>query len=352
MRIVVSSLLVLALLIPAVTAQQGPPDHARRNAPPQVLTRDNLARTVESLASAGLSGVLFVRLENQLVLERAFGAANPDLNIPNRPDTVFGIGSRPMDFTMAAVLLLAQQGRVDLNHSITHYFSDVPADKKAITLRHLLTGRSGLPDFFHNVLDWDADLAWVDRDEALARLLKAPLKFAPGQDEAHSHAAFGLLAALVEKVSGQPYMDFLSRHFFTPAGMKRTGEYGQTLGLELKDFAAGAGPQKVGLPNIPPNWGPTSWLVKGSGGMCSTLGDLRRFYAFLRSGKVLDAEHSRAFTGPAINLDGSDRGFELFSAWFPPDNEVYLFVNNRGDRDQFMRFIRALERLALPEREK
>lgn len=314
--------------------------------PPLHLTRENLAETFDRLEADGMAGVVSVQLDGDVVFERAFGMANEALGIPNTLDTVFGTGSRPIDYTVAAIYLLAQQGRVGLDDSITWYFDDVPRDKRTITIRHLLTGQSGLPDFFHTPADWDPDLAWIDRTTAEQRLLAVPLRFPPGTDRQHSHAAFGLLAALVERVSGQPYYAFIRTHFLDPAGMTRTGEYGETRGLTLADFAEGGGPQQVGLPNIPPNWGPTSWLIKGSGGMYSTLGNLRRFYAYVRSGAVLDEGHSAPFRGPMVQLDGSDRGFELFSVSTPSGTEVYLFVNRHIDRATTARVMRALEHLA------
>lgn len=316
-------------------------------AEPIELTRDNLMDTFDQIEKEGMSGVVYVRLDSEVVLKRAFGMANEELGIPNNLNTVFGTGSRPIDYTKAAIYLLHQQGRIDQDSTISKYFENVPVDKRSITIRHLMTGQSGLPDFFHTSGDWDPDLAWIDRETAERRLLSMELLFTPGEDRKPSHSAFGLLAALIERVSGQDYYCFIRKNFFDPADMSRTGEYGETRGLSVSDFAVGGGPQFVGLPNIPPNWGPTSWLIKGSGGMYSTLGDLLKFYDYLRSGRVLDNQHNMAFRNLTVNLDGSDRGFELFSAYNPPCNEVYLFLNKQGDRSMMRQLIRALERLVV-----
>lgn len=311
--------------------------------------RDDLASTLHGLEAEGMAGVAFVRLDGAVVFEGGFGFANEELGVRNRPETVFGIGSRPIDFTVAAVHLLRQEGRLALDDPITRYFPDVPPDKRGITVRHLMTGRSGLPDFFHTEGDRDPDLAWIDRTTAERRILAQPLRFEPGTDRAHSHAAFGLLAALVARVGGQSYYRFLRERFFDPAGMVRTGEYGETRDLHLTDFAVGSGPQRVGIPNIPPNWGPTSWLIKGSGGMYSTLEDLRRFYDFVREDPRFDEELRAAFRRPTVNLDGSDRGFELFSLYHPRGHEVYVLLNRVGDRRVARELFRSLERLAGPE---
>lgn len=310
------------------------------------LTVEMLPALLDSLENTGYSGLLYARKKGDELIEQAFGMANPGMNIPNTIETIFATGSRPIDYTVAAIQLLDQQGELSIEDSITEYFDDVPADKQNLTLQHLLTGRSGLPDFFDTEDDWDADLAWVAREEATHRLLNIDLIFEPGTNRQHSHAAFGLLAIIVERVSGMDYFEFLKENFFDPAGMDKTGEYGETLGFSIEDFAEGKGPQRIGLPNIPPNWGPTSWLVKGSGGMYSTLGDLRTFYDYLRSGEVLDEEHQRVFRGESVQLDGSMRGFELFSIHYPNDDtELYLFLNEISDMNGLRNVFRALERL-------
>jgi len=320
-------------------------------APPEFLnsTLENISEPFDQFEKDGAAGLIYVKINGEIIIKRAFGYANKELGIRNDINTIFGTGSRPIDYTVAAIHLLDQKGLLSIEDNISKYFKDVPKDKSKITIQHLLSGQSGLPDFFHTDTDWDPDLAWVDRETAVKRMLSQELLFEPGTDRKHSHGAFGMLAAIIEIVSNQTYYEFISKNFFEPTGMKRTGEYGETKELTMQDFAAGGGPLFVGLPNIPPNWGPTSWLVKGSGGMYSTLDDLLKFYNLVRSNKVLDAEHNQWFIKSSFNLDGSDRGFELFSAYLPPNSEIYLFLNNSGNVD-FRQVIQALERLIESEK--
>lgn len=337
---------VLAVMIDNSGQIQG--IRLQESAPSLQLSEEMLPYLVDSLEQKGYSGLLYASKNGELFIERPFGMANPSMKIPNTKETIFATGSRPIDYTIAAILLLNQQGKLSLDDSISEYLDNVPADKQSMTLRHLMTGRSGLPDFFETEEDWDADLAWIDREEATQRLITIDLLFEPGTDRQHSHAAFGLLAIIIERVSAMDYYSFLRQYFFDPAGMLKTGEYGETRGFQLEDFAEGKGPQRIGLPNIPPNWGPTSWLIKGSGGMYSTLGDLQSFYAYLRSGEVLDEEHQVWFMEESVQLDGSMRGFELFSISNPTYNtELYLFLNEISDRDGIRNVFRALERLLL-----
>ncbi|WP_205743178.1 serine hydrolase domain-containing protein [Halioglobus maricola] len=303
-----------------------------------------MATVLESLEQeSGFSGVVFLQLDGSVIHEAAYGSAGTATGGPIQLDTIFGIGSRPIDFTSAAIYRLAHLGELKLDDYITDYFEDVPDDKLDVTLRHLMTGRSGLPDFHGLPTDPDQDLTWIDRYSAERRILSQQLLFAPGEGEAHSHSAFGLLASVIERVSGETYLEFLTNHFFAPAGMTRSGEYGSWGGHDRADFALGGGPSVVGEPNIPPNWGKTSWLIKGSGGMYSTLGDLRKFYAFIRASDVLGPEYTQAFNAPSVNMDGSERGFELFSARDEDgSDQMFLLVNMESQSNLFVNVGEAL----------
>ncbi len=309
------------------------------------LTFDELEETFKNLEEEGVAGLVWIRYHGEDRYLKGFGWANKQEQTRNSPSTIFAIGSRPIDFTVAAIQLLDQRGVISVDDKISKHFENVPIDKENMTIQHLLSGRSGLIDFFHIETDWDADLHYIDRNTAVNRILNSKLLFTPGTSREHSHTAFGLLAALVEIKSGMSYYEFLTENFFAPAGMERTGEYGDRKDLTIADFAVGGGPQFIGLPNIPPNWGPTSWLIKGSGGMYSSLEDLQRFYKLVRSEQVLDNKHNRFFRGASANLDGSMRGFELFSAYEPPNSEVFLFLNQPGDPAKRRQLFRALENL-------
>ena len=318
------------------------------NSPLIKIDDNNLEKLFEDMEAEGMSGIIYLKKDGKLKIKKSFGMANRALKVPITSNTVFGIGSRPIDFTQAGIYLLVQEKKIRLQDKIGQYFNNVPTDKQSITIEHLMTGRSGFPDFFHKEEDWDPDLQWISREEAVRRLLSQKLLFAPGTDQRHSHGAFGMLAALIEKVTGMSYYGFLKKNFFDPAGMTRTGETGQRLGLSIEDFAEGGGPNIVGLPNITPNWGPTSWLIKGSGGMCSTLEDLLKFYELVRSGKVLNEKHNTIFRRGSVGMDGSDRGFELFSVYSPSRNtDVYLFINEVKNRSKMRQIIRALENYSM-----
>lgn len=336
-----SLLLFISILIPVCHPAMAQ-DNSLKNL---TLTKENVDKVVNQLEKQGFAGVIYLKLNQIEIIKRAFGMANEELGIENSLNTMFDIGSRPIDFTLASVLLLDQQGKIDMSDPISKWFENVPEEKRGINILHLMSGRSGLPDRFHTSDDWDTNLAWIDRETAQQRIFAQPLLFEPGEGQHPSKGAFVLLSILIEKATGMDYFEFLNDNFFEPAGMSRTGEYGDSGEFTVTDFAEGKGTRRVGLPNIPPNWGPTSWLIRGSGGMYSTLEDLRKFYSYVRSVKVLDTAHNQTLKNPSVNVNRTERGFELFSAFQPEGSEAYLFLNNQPDPEISQIMFEELEKL-------
>ena len=302
-------------------------------------TWDSLAADFGRAEQAGFTGTILVKHAGKEVLRKSTGKTSAD--------TIYCIGSTPIDFTVTGIMLLGQRGKLALDDPITKFFPGAPADKKAMTVRHLLTGTSGLPNFHHLPTDWDADLAWIDRDTAVKRILAQPLLFSPGSSEAHSHSAFGLAAAIIEVVSGQTYQEFVKKEILVPAGMTRTGFYGESLGLPASEFAVGRGDSSVGVPNIPPNWGPTSWLVMGSGGMFSTLPDMDRYYGALASGKLLTGDWAKWQQREEVGVGGSDRGYFIYHATNAKGNEALFLMNGEGRAPATRAMNKALGRLVM-----
>lgn len=292
------------------------------------ITRDNLDEVLAMAEEAGLDGVVYVNVRGEELARTALGFSDRSLGRPMELDQIFGVGSQPIDYTVALALIAASEGHLSLDAPISRYVGDVPPDKAGMTVRNLLENMSGLPDFVDNEQDWDPDLTWITRDDFVDRILNAPLRFTPGERRGHSHAGFSFLAALVEIATERPYYDYLKEKILDPAGMTHTGMYGDRMDFAVEDFAVGGGASIVGLPNIPPNWGPTSWLVKGSGGMYSTLEDMLRFTHFVQTSEQMPASVRTAFSGETVNFNGSMRGFEMFEYRMATDTHILIFSNS------------------------
>lgn len=287
---------------------------------------DNLDARLGEEVARGFSGTVLVARNGKIVLHKGYGLANRERNIPNGTETIFAIGSVPIDFTRGAILKLEEQGKLRTSDPITKYLADVPADKQAMTIDQLMSRKSGLPDFHHIDTDADRDLSWIDRDTAIKRILGASLLFPPGHGEAHSHSAWVLLAAIVEMVSKQSYEAYLRENFFEPAGMTRTGNHESGARFADDEFAVGYEGESVGKLNIPKYWGNTSWLVMGSGGMESTPMDLYRWNQAIRSNKTLSPNAAKKYWQNAVLAGGDDRGF--FTLYNEGPGDTFVLSSN------------------------
>ena len=299
------------------------------------ITWDNLSQRLEEEAAQGFTATVLVVRGGKIVLHQGYGLANREKKIANGKETIFAIGSTPIDFTRGAILKLEEQGKLKTSDPITKYFDNVPADKQAMTIDHLMNRGSGLPDFHHVAgVDADPDLTWIDRDTAVKRILGASLLFPPGQGEAHSHSAWVLLAALVEIVSKQPYVEFVRENFFEPAGMTRTGNHEDASKFSDDEFAVGYEGESVGQLNIPKYWGRTSWLVMGSGGMQSTPMDLYRWNQAIRSNQTLSPTAAKKYWLDGVFMGGDDRGFMCLYNQGPGDMFILCANAHSGPGDR------------------
>ena len=180
---------------------------------------------VKAYADPGVfSGAVLVARDGKPVFRRAFGLANREWDIPNTPETKFRLGSITKQFTAASVLQLAEQGKLSVDDSISKYYPDAPAAWAPITLKHLLTHTSGIPDYTA-IPGFFLQQARLDLvPSAIVKLTQdKPLEFPPGSKYAYDNTGYVLLGYVIEKVSGQTYAAYVQDHIFTPLGMKDTG---------------------------------------------------------------------------------------------------------------------------------
>src|SRR5690606_31338559 len=135
----------------------------------------------------------------------------------------YRIGSVTKPFTAIAILQLAAAGKLSLEDGIREHVAELPEAFDAVTLAHLLTHRGGLGSYTQ-----DADLMKrrgerVTRDEMIAHISKEPLEREPGTGWSYSNSGYYLLGLVVERVSGEPWADYLAAHVFEPAKMTETG---------------------------------------------------------------------------------------------------------------------------------
>lgn len=164
---------------------------------------DEIESFMEILTMHGFSGAVLIAQMGAVVFEGGYGVSNENTGAPITADTVFDCGSLSKQFTAAAVLALEETGDLGVNDRLSHFFADVPSDKADITLHQLLTHSSGLPAYVY-----DGDFVETDRGQALQLAFAAELESPPGSRYLYSDTGYGLLAIVVEKVSGQPFQTF------------------------------------------------------------------------------------------------------------------------------------------------
>ncbi|GAA0642102.1 serine hydrolase [Brevundimonas lenta] len=242
------------------------------------------------------SGSVLVARDGEILLDRGYGMANREWGVPNAGDTRFRLASVSKQFTAVAVVLLAERGLVDLDAPVKTYLPDAPAAWDAVTVRHLLNHTSGVPNFTA-FDDYAASKTLPTTPaELIGRFRDRPLDFQPGERWLYSNSGYVLLTAIIEKVSGQSYADFVTANLFQPLGMSDSGYDRHDLVLPRR--ASGYSPSSAGVVNA--DYIDMS-VPQGAGGLYSTTRDLLKWEQGLFGGRLLNADSMRALTTPGRN---------------------------------------------------
>jgi CubicO group peptidase (beta-lactamase class C family) len=195
------------------------------------------------IASNNFQGAVLIAQKGKVLLKKAYGLANYELNVSNTRETRFHIASVSKPFTTAAILLLQERGLLKTSDTLAKFIPDYPNGDK-ITLIHLLSHTSGIPNI-NSFPDYD-EFAKTRHTvaELVAKFKDRPLEFAPGERYQYSNSNFNLLAYVIEKVSGESYGGYLQKNIFTPLDMSATGHDGDASML-ISNRASGY--QPVGL---------------------------------------------------------------------------------------------------------
>lgn len=287
------------------------------------------------------SGAVLVARDGRILLDQGYGLANREWNIPNDGDTKFRLGSLTKQFTAVSIMLLNQQGKVDLDAPIKTWLPQAPAAWDAVTVRHLLSHTAGIPNFtafpdYETLKTRPATMA-----ELIARFSDRPLDFAPGARFAYSNSGYILLSAIIEAASGQTYADFVTANLFAPLGMTDSG-YDRHDAI-LPRRASGYAPGDDGVVNA--DYVDMS-IPTGAGALYSTTHDLLKWEQGLFGGRVLNPQSMTALTTPVRNdyamgllvaqadgkrlvwHNGAIEGFNTYMAYDPGDRTAVIVLGN------------------------
>jgi CubicO group peptidase (beta-lactamase class C family) len=166
-------------------------------------------------------GVFLVAKGSLPIYKKAFGKSNIELDVTMTPDNVFQIGSMTKQFTAIAILMLQEQGKLNVNHAISKYIPDYPNGNK-ITIHHLLTHTSGIKDFTKMKSIMSIARKDMAPKELVEFFMDEPIDFEPGEQYSYNNSGYVLLGYIIELVSGNTYEDFIETNIFEKLGMNNS----------------------------------------------------------------------------------------------------------------------------------
>ncbi len=253
------------------------------------------------------SGAVLVAQGGQIRFQQAYGMATHEHQVPNTPKTVFGLGSLSKSFTALAILQLQEQGKVRVTDPLSTYLPDYPQAEQ-ITLHHLLTNTSGIPDYVTTPA-FERQMRLPTTVAALIALFKdRPLLMEPGAAINYSNSNWVLLGAIIEQVSGLSYGDYLAQHIFQPAGMTRSGydRADLVIGGRAEGYQQTAG-QPVRAAFVDPS------AMYAAGGLYSTVTDLYRWQQALTAHNLLTPVSYAQMTASHVTAEIGAYGYGWFN---------------------------------------
>lgn len=248
-----------------------------------------------------------VAMDGRTVLAKAYGMANLEHDAPFTVETVSEAGSVSKQFTAAAVLLLAQDGKLSLDDPVRRYVPELPGYGSPVTIRHLLSHTSGLREWSDLALysGWTRETAvYSNRDVLDIASRQRAVNFTPGSEFSYSNTNYELAAILVGRVSGMPFAEFTSRRLFEPLGMSST-QWRDDHTRIVKRQAAGYQSDGEGRFRRHVSLEHTH----GAGGLLTTVGDLLKWNEALTTGSVVAAELVRLMETPVRLTNGPEATF-------------------------------------------
>jgi len=294
------SIAIVALVVSAVLvgATQAPATGPARPG-------TGLIPTIDALAAAAFpndrpGAIVLAAKEGRAIFKRAYGLADLEYSTMLEPDMLMRIGSVTKQFTASVILRLQELGKLHVTDTVSTYLADYPEPGRTITIEHLLTHTSGLPNFTALPQYVPGQTRRLSVDELLAMFKDRPLEFPPGTRYAYSNSGYAVLGAIIEKVTRQSYADALREYILAPIGARDT-RY-DSFERILPRRAHGYEPDGTGLRNAP-------YLDMSqpyaAGALVSTVDDLLTWDNALTSGRILKPESLAKMMTPFRLADGT-----------------------------------------------
>lgn len=297
------------------------------------------------------------------IVRRSYGLADLEQHTAATPQTNYRLASVTKQFTAAAILVLAQDGRLKLDDSVGKWFPTLPDVVDAMTIRQLLTHTSGLIDY-EDVIPPTMTTQLHDAD--VLRILQTQNRtyFKPGTSYRYSNSGYALLALIVERASGITFAKFLQQRIFQPLGMDHT--------VAFEEGISTVANRAYGYTQSDGAWKRTDQsqtsAVLGDGGIYSSIDDLAKWDAALYTNRLLHPDSLRQAFTPAAHTDdpkvdygfgwritgetlwhsGETVGFRNVIVRYPQRHTTVVVLTNRNDPEPYPTAL-AIARLYLPK---
>jgi CubicO group peptidase (beta-lactamase class C family) len=330
----------------------------------------NFAKNVDKLIlnefkdKNGPGGVFMVAKGGKIIYEKAFGKANIELNVILTTESVFQLGSMTKQFTAIAILMLEEQGKLDIKQPVSKYISDYPSGD-SITLHHLLTHTSGIKDFTKMKTLRDIALKEMTPKMVVDFFKNEPVDFKPGEKFDYNNSGYVLLGYIIEIVSGETYEDYIQKRIFKKVEMNNS-RYATDRQIIAKR-AYGYQKKESGYVN--------KTIINfsvpfASGALMSTISDMLKWQNALNQNILLKSENSqKAFSKynlnsgeeftygygwhikdlkgtPSREHGGSIFGFKTMGVYIPSE-DIYVIGLSNCDCNSPTQLVRDITEIAL-----
>lgn len=260
---------------------------------------ETIGKIFVELDTNGFSGVVLVARYGEILYKNSWGLAQQENKTPMEVGTLFYLASVSKHITATAIMQLEENGKLKTTDKISNFLDNVPEDKQNIIIEHLLHHTSGLGNMYGDYME-----TVTDANDLVASVMATELLSRPGEKYSYSNNGFNLLAVIIERASGKPFLDYLRDELFIPIGMEDTGTVFEQDRWPPEMVAHAYSESVDSKSHI--EWQPT-WKRLGAGGIITNVEDLFKFETALLSGQLIKESSLRKMMAPALN----DYGYGL-----------------------------------------
>jgi D-alanyl-D-alanine carboxypeptidase len=284
---------------------------------PEATLKEIEQHVSDAVAADRFSGVVLVAKGDTILMNKAYGLADEHSKSINKLDTKFNLGSMNKMFTSVAIAQLVQAGKLSYEDKLSKVLPDFPNKEAAdkTTIHQLLTHTSGLGDYFTPQFFANRE-KFLKPGDYLPVFGSQPLLFEPATSWRYSNFGYVVLGAVVERVSGEGYFDYVKAHIFEPAGMSNSDSY--SIDQKISNLAAGytrfggegvLGSDPLGIEPRRSNLDTMPWKGSPAGGGYSTAHDLFKFARALRTCKLVNQQLTEKITSGQVDAPFGKYGY-------------------------------------------